>query len=123
MFRRIDHIALHVNDLEKSVKFYRDNFDFEDYASSITPHGMKIVYLKLGDTVLEFSDFSEGEMQGFHFCLETDNFDQAVARLINNGVVMKEKPHNTAARIPAEQGWRRAVFVGVDGEKIEIRGK
>ena len=35
------------------------------------------------------------------------------------GVEMATQPHNTAAR---EATWRRVVFKGPDGERIEIRG-
>jgi lactoylglutathione lyase len=31
-------------------------------------------------------------------------------------------PHETAAREPRENGWRRVVFAGPDGEQIELRG-
>jgi lactoylglutathione lyase len=61
-------------------------------------------------------------MQGFHFCLETDNLDETVARLQTDGVAMVRAPHETAAREPREQGWRRVVFAGPDGEQIELRG-
>ena len=61
-------------------------------------------------------------MTGFHFCLETDSFDATVARLEENGVEMLRAPHQTAAREPREQGWRRVVFAGPDGEQIELRG-
>ena len=48
--------------------------------------GLQIAYLKLGDTVLELTHKSDGAMSGFHFCLETDNFDQTVRDLQKNGV-------------------------------------
>lgn len=38
----------------------------------------KIAYLKLGDTILELihmPDSSDSVDQGFHFCLESDDFD------------------------------------------------
>ena len=41
--------------------------------------GMQIAYLKFGDTVLELTHHTDGAMMGFHFCLETDNFDATVA--------------------------------------------
>src|SRR3972149_7106272 len=31
MFRRIDHVALHVSDLERSVSFYENHFGFKKY--------------------------------------------------------------------------------------------
>lgn len=122
MYKRIDHIALHVRDLEESVAFYQSHFGFKSYFRHSVAGGMQIAYLKLGDTVLELTHRSDGSMSGFHFCLETDTFDEAVAELSNKGVETARAPHDTAAREPREAGWRRVVFFGPDGEQIELRG-
>ncbi len=122
MFKRIDHVALHVKDLERSVGFYELTFGFKKYFQHVAGNGMQIAYLKLGDTVLELTHRSDGSMKGFHFCLETDHFDRTVAELENKGIEIAQKPHPTAARETREEGWRRVVFRGPDGELIEIRG-
>jgi lactoylglutathione lyase len=122
MFKRIDHVALHVTDLDGSVKFYEKHFGFRHYFQHAAGSGAQIAYLKLGDTVLELTHHFDGAMTGFHFCLETDNFDETVAKLQNNGVKLMRAPHDTAAREPRENGWRRVVFAGPDGEQIELRG-
>lgn len=122
MFKRIDHVALHVSDLERSVDFYEKHFGFKKYFQHRAGGGMEIAYLKLGDTVLELTHRSDGSMTGFHFCLETDKFDETVAELQKKAVEMARAPHDTAAREPREEGWRRVVFRGPDGEQIELRG-
>jgi lactoylglutathione lyase len=122
MFKRIDHIALHVADLARSIAFYEKHFGFSNYFQAPVPGGMDIAYLRLGDTVLELTHHSDGDMVGFHFCLETDAFDAAVSTLQRAGVDMIRGPHATAAREPREAGWRRVVFRGPDGEQIELRG-
>ncbi len=124
MFRRIDHVALHVSDLERSVSFYEKQFGFKKYFQHAAGGGggQQIAYLKLGDTVLELTHRSDGSMTGFHFCLEAENLDQAVADLQKKGVEMVRAPHDTAAREAREKGWRRVVFRGPDGEQIELRG-
>jgi len=122
MFRRIDHVALHVSDLERSIDFYETHFGFNHYFQHAAGGGMQIAYLKLGDTVLELTHKSDGAMSGFHFCLETDSFDDTVTDLQKRGVEMARAPHDTAAREPREKGWRRVVFRGPDGEQIELRG-
>ena len=86
MFTRIDHIALHVNNIEKSTKFYTENFGFQDYFYNIVANGLKIRYLKLGDTILELSGHSDGEITGFHFCLQTMDFLNSINKLIENNV-------------------------------------
>lgn len=122
MFKRIDHVAIHVSDLNRSVAFYERYFGFKKYFQHAATGGMQIAYLKLGDTVMELTHKTDGAMAGFHFCLETDDFDQAVSELRQQGVEMVRAPHDTAAREPREKGWRRVVFRGPDGEQIELRG-
>lgn len=122
MFKRIDHVAIHVADLDRSIKFYENHFGFEHYFQHAAGSGLQIAYLKLGDTVLELTHHFDGAMTGFHFCLETDSFDDTVAKLQQDGVKLVRAPHDTAAREPRETGWRRVVFGGPDGEQIELRG-
>ncbi|HEX9454946.1 MAG TPA: VOC family protein [Candidatus Binatia bacterium] len=122
MFKRIDHVAIHVADLDRSVKFYQRHFGFKHYFQHAASNGLQIAYLKLGDTVLELTHHTDGAMKGFHFCLETDNFNETVDKLENDGVKLLRAPHDTAAREPRENGWRRVVFAGPDGEQIELRG-
>jgi len=122
MFKRIDHVAIHVTDLDSSVKFYERHFGFKHYFQHAASGGLQIAYLKLGDTVLELTHHSDGSMVGFHFCLETDNFAETVEKLQREGVKLVRAPHETAAREPRENGWRRVVFAGPDGEQIELRG-
>ena len=100
MFIRIDHIAFVVKDREKSIKFYEGYFGFRKYYEHDVPVPTieKIVYLKLGDTVLDYK------------------------RLKGIGVPVETEPHAAGAREPREEGWRRVVFKGPDGESIEFRG-
>jgi len=122
MFRRIDHVALHVADLGRSIEFYQKHFGFKKYFQHEATGGMQIAYLKLGDTVLELTQKSGEPPIGFHFCLEAEDFNQAIDELQKNRVEMVRSPHDTPAREPREKGWRRVVFRGPDGEQIELRG-
>lgn len=121
-FHRIDHVALHVKDVDASVRFYESLFGFQTYFRGPTPTGIDIAYLKLGDTVLELTGHADATTGGFHFCLETDDFDGAVAALTKAGVPVATPPHKTAPREAREVTWRRVVFSGPDGEPVEIRG-
>jgi len=121
-YKRIDHVALDVADLAKSVAFYEHHFGFRKYNDYVTPGGISIAYLKLGDTVLELVGEKRLPMQGFHFCLISDEFDNAVAALKAADIGIVTEPHKTGAREPGEENWRRVVFRGPDGEHIEIRG-
>lgn len=125
MFKRIDHIAFTVKDREKSIEFYEKYFDFKKYAEHDVPVPVieKIVYLKLGDTILELIHMPNGSNgQGFHFCLESDNFNEDYTRLKSAGIPIATEPHPAGEREPKEKGWRRVVFIGPDGEEIEFRG-
>ena len=96
MFKRIDHVAIHVTDLDRSVAFYEEHFGFKKYFQHAATGGLQIAYLKLGDTVLELTHKTDGAMLGFHFCLETDNFDETVSKLQQDGVQLVRAPHDTA---------------------------
>ena len=126
MFKRIDHIAFTVRDRDTSSRFYEDHFGFRKYAEHDVPVPAieKIVYLKLGDTVLELIHMPSGSaIQGFHFCLESDNFDEDYMRLKIAGIPIDIEPHPAGKREPREENWRLVVFVGPDGERIEFRGE
>lgn len=124
MFKRVDHIALHVPDVEQAAAFYQTRFGFERYFSQAGSRGMPIAYLRLGDSVLELTQRASAEpMSGFHFCLETDDITVASRTLAAAGVEMVQAPYPTAPRSPAETGWHRALFRGPAGELIELRGK
>jgi len=125
MFRRIDHIAFIVKNREKSTEFYETYFGFKKYYEHDVPVPAieKIIYLKLGDTVLELMHMPSGPVNlGYHFCLESDNFDEDYRRLKEAGIQVETEPHLAGARETREQGWRRTVFRGPDGEAIEFRG-
>ena len=121
-FKRIDHVALEVKDLDFSIKFYKEHFGFEDHYRQVTPSGIQIAYLKLGDTQLELIGRHDQIISGFHWCMETDDFDGAVSQLKEKKMELLTPPHPTDAREPREKGWRRVVFKGPDGEQIELRG-
>lgn len=126
MFTRIDHVAFSVKDRARSIAFYEENFGFRKYFEHDVP-GMpeikKVVYLQLGDTVLEMEQWTiETENKGYHFCLISDDFDADYARLAAAGIPVVKEPHIPSPRTPQEVGWKRVVFQGPDGELIEFRG-
>jgi len=125
MFKRIDHIAFIVKDRAESVYFYEEYLGFKKYHEHDVPAPVveKIVYLKLGDTVLELIHMPDGPANnGFHFCLESDNFEEDYNRLVDAGIPVDTEPHPVGPRETGEEGWNRVVFVGPDGEMIEFRG-
>ena len=98
MYKRIDHVALHVSDISTSKNFYERHFGFETYFEHEARSGLPIAYLRLGDTVLELTGRADPPINGFHFCLESDDFDRAVSELKAAGVEVFQEPHPTSAR-------------------------
>src|SRR5438034_11423922 len=107
MFKRIDHVAIHVSDLNRSVAFYEKHFGFKKYFQHAATGGLQIAYVKLGDTVLELTHKSDGPMAGFHFCLQTDNFAETVEDLDKQRVRLVRPLHDTAGHEPSDTGQPR----------------
>lgn len=126
MIARLDHVAVAVRDLQKSIDFYASHFAMEHYFTQENvrpPQLLSIAYLRSAQGVVELMHRPTHEtIQGFHFCFVTDDFDADFKRLVGEGVPVKSEPHPTAARIPAEANWMRCVFEGPDGEEVELRG-
>jgi len=68
MFKRVDHVAISVKDMEKVIAFYRDVIGMEKVfdrefdkpmATLIGTEGVqvRIVHMKLGDSVVELFDY------------------------------------------------------------------
>lgn len=121
MFTKLDHFAINVTNMEKSILFYTEIFGFNLLSDQIIPNGMRIVYLSLNNTILELNETTE-KTKGCHFCLHSNTFDQALTYLENKGLEYAMKKHKTQARQKGEENWHRAVFFGPDHEQIEIRG-
>ena len=122
MFSRIDHVALHVADIENSIEFYTTYFGFVVYSEHQLASGTKIVYLKLGDTVLELVSNGSRRNHDTHIALHAPNFNEAITFLDQQPLLACTPPHDSPARVPEEKGWRRATYLGPDNEVIEIRG-
>ena len=125
MINRLDHVAISVSDLDRSIEFYAQHFGLDPYfVERDRDRGPRaIAYLKSPQGVVELTHLPGREMgEGFHFCFVSDDFDAIYERLVKEGVPVKAAPHPTAARVPEERGWLRCVLSGPDGEEIEIRG-
>jgi len=125
MISRLDHVAITVSDLDRSIDFYSRHFGLDPYFVQNRPVGRlrAIAYLRSPQGIVELMHAPERVMgEGFHFCFVTDDFDASYTRLVADGVAVKSEPRPTAARDPSEEGWMRCVFSGPDGEEVELRG-
>ncbi|MBI4429859.1 MAG: VOC family protein [Ignavibacteriales bacterium] len=124
MISRIDHTTMTVRSLERSVNFYTNLIGFVvDHDMWIPEANLKIVFLRIGDTMLELFGVpkvdgvaisEKNEVVGYkHICLLTDGVDREYERLSQAGVKFHVPPKNV-------QNVRVAFFKDPDGMDIEL---
>ena len=137
MFQRIEHTALSVSDMERSVAFYRDligmqvafEVDFSDSllgaVNGLTGCKAKVVHLKLGETVLEL--FQYRQPQGLplerrqcdvgyiHVGFRVTDIHRHYAEMKAQGVRFLSEP------VEVRPGTSIVYFQGPDGEVCEMR--
>lgn len=124
MFKRIDHVELAPMDFERTISFYTDilGFQIKERHKMDVPQLREIVYLVLGDTMIELLDVEnptpasmELNSAGYKaIAIEVDNMDEAVAYLNEKGVETVWGPVNIGGPIRAE-------IRDPDGLTIELR--
>lgn len=110
----LNHVVLHVTDVERSTRFYEEVLGFEDRRSGGAPGG-KMRFLRCGLQGLDLFEVSDGnvhggqEMNHMALSVDADDIEEVVAELSKVGV-------ETSDRTP-----RNTVFLSdPDGHRIEI---
>jgi lactoylglutathione lyase len=96
----IEHVTLRVRDLEASIDFYQRMFDARVILRRNLKDGKKIVFLKIGDTMLELMSFGPAMEPGdprerygvHHIGIQTDDFAGAYQRLKAQGAEFLGEP-------------------------------
>lgn len=100
MIKGLNHIAIVVEDLESALGFWRDALGLPLQKTENNPgEGVDIAFLPLGDSEIELLRPLDGESgigkylakrgQGMHHvCVEVDDIEAAIARLVEHGVEM-----------------------------------
>ena len=124
MIQKIDHTAITISDMKRSVKFYTEVLGFKPHQTIELPESeMHIEYLKLGDTLLELFEVKGGggdprrkiDQLGFqHLCLLSDNVEGDAKKLKEKGVKFTMEPQE------AKGVKRIAFFEDPDGISIEL---
>lgn len=102
MFKRVDHVEIVPGNAEKTIDFYVDVLGFRIRSRKemkILPM-KEIVYIELGDTVLEIISVDEPKAKsnnpwkvGYRgIALEVDNMATAVNYLKDKGIAMAQEP-------------------------------
>jgi catechol 2,3-dioxygenase-like lactoylglutathione lyase family enzyme len=110
----INHVVLHVTDVERSRRFYMEVLGFEDRNLSVGP-SMKASFLRCGVQGVDLFEVANGDVHGGkemnHMALNVAaaDLDEIVAELSQIGV-------ETSDRTP-----RNTVFISdPDGHRIEM---
>ncbi|HTI85544.1 MAG TPA: VOC family protein [Alphaproteobacteria bacterium] len=124
MLTRMDHVALHVDDVASALRFYVEVLGFDKVYDSPGTGGQAIAYVQLGNaSMIELTTRPGGEpMSGYHLGLECDDLTATCKRLSDAGLELMIAPKPTTPRGEHQKGWKRAVFKGPHGEMIEIKG-
>ncbi len=124
MIRRIEHTTITAGDLQRSLEFYTGLLGFRvDREMRIPESGLRIVFLRLGETELELFGVSRtagvsisdvNEVVGYkHICLLVDSVDEEYARLAKAGVQFRITPTDV-------QNVRIAFLKDPDGMDVEL---
>lgn len=102
MFKRIDHVEIVASDPEKTIDFYVNilGFKIKNRIAVKMPPMSEVIYLKLGDTVLEIIAVDKPEPKsqstwqvGYRgLALEVNDMSKAVAYLRDKGVIIAVEP-------------------------------
>lgn len=111
----IDHIGITVSDLEKSVEFYRDLFDFEVIEKM---SNAKQAFIKVGEIIIglfEEDGYKNQKNTKNHISLYVDevDFDDAVDELNANEIPIIFGPENI-------RNGKSVIFLDPDGNQIEL---
>ena len=115
------HTRYRLNDLEKSVRFYRDVLGLEEVQRHKSPRGSELVFLKApaGDELIELCHFpSSGPVQVqpdlTHLAFEVDSLEAFTQHLAKFGLKYSDGPHLR------EDGSGFAFIDAPEGYEIEL---
>lgn len=97
--RKLLHTRMRVNDLERTLAFYRDVLGLEIVERHESPRGSKLAFLKAAgsDELIEICSCPAGgpvEVQPdlVHLAFEVDDLDATIAELSSKGIPITDGP-------------------------------
>jgi lactoylglutathione lyase len=115
--RKLLHTRYRVNDLGRTVKFYRDVLGLEDIQRHKSPRGSELVFLKApeSDEQIEICSFPGGgavqvQPDLTHLAFEVDSLEEFGRHLARHGIKYSDGPTKTStgtvfAFIDAPEGY------------------
>lgn len=119
--RSIAHVAIRVEDIDRSLRFYIEKLGFEELMRLDKDGRLWLVYLRITDTqFLEIFADGVGEIASAeavghnHFCLAVEDIEVAVAELGEAGIALTRPK-----KLGADGNWQ-CWFQDPDGHAIEV---
>jgi lactoylglutathione lyase len=119
--RKLLHTRYRVNDLERTVRFYRDVLGLQETGRSKSPRGSELVFMKAPESDEEIelchypkSDPVQVQPDLTHLAFEVDDLEQFTRELERKGVKLSDGPTHSSSG---------SVFAFVDapeGYEIEL---
>jgi lactoylglutathione lyase len=115
--KKLLHTRYRVNDLEKTVKFYKEVLGLEEARRHESPRGSKLVFLRTpgSEELIEITYFPAGgpvqvQPDLTHLAFEVDSLDEFTKHLAKLGIKYSDGPTksssgNTFAFIDAPEGY------------------
>ncbi len=119
--KKLLHTRYRVNDLEKTVKFYREILGLEELRRHKSPRGSELVFLKTpnSDELIEITFFpGSGPVQVqpdlTHLAFEVNSFDEFSKHIAKFGVKYSDGPTTSST------GTKFAFIDAPEGYEIEL---
>ncbi len=111
----LNHISVTVSNLDASIKFYKELFDF-DVIDQISGPGQ--AFLRMGDiliVIVEVEGYKsqQNNKNSVSFYIDEDDFDDAVDELNDSEIKIIHGPENI-------RKGQRVVFLDPDNNQIEL---
>jgi len=115
IIENINYIGITVSDLDGSIKFYKDLFDFE-VVDKLSSTGQ--AYMKMGDMIIALYEVEEYKNQdGSKVCLsffvDEEDFDDALDEIEAAEIEIVHGPEHI-------RNGQTVVFLDPDGNQIEL---
>ena len=104
MIKKLLHTRMRVNDMEETLRFYRDILGLEVAGRKLSPRGSDLAFLKIpnSEELIELCSFpASGKVQVpedlVHLAFEVDNLDKTMAYLKEKGIPITDGPTTTSS--------------------------
>jgi len=104
MIKKLLHTRMRVNDMEETLRFYRDILGLEVAERKRSPRGSDLAFPKIpnSEELIELCSFpASGKVQVpedlVHLAFEVDNLDKTMAYLKEKGIPITDGPTTTSS--------------------------